>query len=272
LEKTCDAKSLADIARRVRIEVVKMLFSAQSGHPGGSMCAVDMLVALYFAILRIDPTRPDWSDRDRFVLSKGHAAPALYAVLAEAGFFSKNEFKTFRQVGGLLQGHPTVSVPGIEMTTGSLGIGFSTACGMALGGKMRKAPWRVYALIGDGEQQAGIIWEAALAAAHHKLDNLIAFTDFNGLQNDGFTRDVIDLDPLPAKWADFNWHVQEIDGHDFDQIISAVKRAEENVGRPSMIVAHTIKGKGTSYSESTHYHPPTEEQMKEALKELGAKL
>lgn len=257
------------IARECRKSILKMIFSAQSGHPGGAMSAVEILTALWFKIMRYDPKNPDWADRDRFVLSKGHAAPALYAALQHAGFFPAEHFDTFRRVGGLLQGHPDIKIPGVDMTAGSLGIGLSAACGMALGAKLTGRDFRVYCLIGDGEQDEGQIWEAALAAAQQKLDNLVVFADRNLYQNDGATCDIVRLSPLADKWRSFGWNVREIDGHDFDEIVSAVESAQRQSDRPTMLLARTTKGKGTSYSEGSHYHPPTPEQLTQALAELG---
>ena len=262
-------ENLQAAARRCRGGILKMIFSAQSGHPGGSMSTVEILTALWFRIMRYDAKNPDWADRDRFVLSKGHAAPALYASLQHAGFFGEKEFETFRQIGGLLQGHPDIKIPGVDMTSGSLGIGLSAACGMALGAKLTGKGFRVYCLIGDGEQNEGQIWEAALAAAQQKLNNLIVFADRNRYQNDGATSDIVRVAPLADKWRSFGWNVQEIDGHDFDEIVAGVAAAQQQADRPTILIAHTTKGKGTSYSQAEHYHPPTAQQLAEALAELG---
>ena len=268
-----DHKGLNEIANVIRKDIVSMICKSKSGHPGGSLSAVEILTALYFDQMNIDPTNPKMEDRDRFVLSKGHAAPALYATLSERGYFDKEELNHLRQIGSMLQGHPDMKkIPGVEMSTGSLGQGFSVACGMAMAAKLDNAPWNVYALLGDGEVQEGIIWEAAMSAAHYKLDNMIAFLDYNGLQIDGDVESVMNINPIEDKFKTFGWNVFTIDGHDFDQIFAALDMAKDTVDKPTMIIAKTIKGKGVSFMEnqaSWHGSAPSEEQLQQALSELG---
>lgn len=268
-----DHKGLNEITCSIRKDIVSMIHGAKSGHPGGSLSAVEILTALYFDEMNIDPTNPKMEDRDRFVLSKGHAAPVLYATLAQKGYFDKEELKGLRKTGRMLQGHPDMKgTPGVEMSTGSLGQGFSVACGMAMASKLDNAPWRVYALLGDGECQEGIVWEAAMSAAHYKLDNMTAFLDYNGLQIDGNTDDVMSLGSIVDKFKAFGWNVIEIDGHDFDQIFAALDMAKSTVGQPTMIVAKTIKGKGVSFMENQagwHGNAPSDEHLRIALEELG---
>ena len=268
-----DHKGLNEIANVIRKDIVSMICKSKSGHPGGSLSAVEILTALYFDQMNIDPTNPKMEDRDRFVLSKGHAAPALYATLSERGYFDKEELNHLRQIGSMLQGHPDMKkIPGVEMSTGSLGQGFSVACGMAMAAKLDNAPWNVYALLGDGEVQEGIIWEAAMSAAHYKLDNMIAFLDYNGLQIDGDVESVMNINPIEDKFKTFGWNVITIDGHDFDQIFAALDMAKDTLDKPTMIIAKTIKGKGVSFMEnqaSWHGSAPSEEQLEQALSELG---
>ncbi|NPV60184.1 MAG: transketolase [Actinobacteria bacterium] len=262
---------LVNIAREVRWDIVRMIGLAGSGHPGGSLSCADILVCLYFHKMNHDPKRPDWRHRDRFVLSKGHAAPALYAVLARSGYFDRDELWKLRRLGSMLQGHPDrLKTPGVEISTGSLGQGLAAAVGMALGLRMEGNPARVYALIGDGESQEGGIWEAAMLASHQRLDNLTAILDNNGLQIDGRCCDVVGLGDVPAKWRAFGWEVLEVDGHDVLDICSALDEAE-GFQRPCMIVAHTVKGKGVSFMENNvdfHGKAPTPEEMEKALKEI----
>ncbi len=240
--------------------------------PGGSLSAADILTALYFRVLDVDPSSPHWPDRDRFVLSKGHAAPALYAVLAERGFFPVAELKNLRKFGSILQGHPDMKVtPGLEASTGSLGQGLSYSVGLALAARLDRAPWRVYVMLGDGETQEGQVWEAAMAAAHYKLDNLTGFLDYNGLQIDGPVEKVMSIAPVSEKWRAFGWHVLEIDGHDFGQILGAVDEAKKTAGRPTMIVARTTKGRGVSFMEGKyewHGKAPSQAELETALEEL----
>ncbi len=268
LRKRIEEKSL--ILRR---DVIRMIGEAGSGHPGGSLSAADIVSTLYFYQLRHRPTDPKWRERDRFVLSKGHVAPVLYAALAESGYFPRDILWTLRKMGSILQGHPDMKkVPGVEISSGSLGQGISVANGIALAGKLDQLGYRVYALVGDGENQEGIVWEAAMFAAHYKLDNVTAILDYNGLQIDGTVSEVMEIRPIVDKWRAFGWHVIEIDGHNVLAIVDAFAEANTIKGKPTMIVAHTVKGKGVSFMENAidfHGKAPTKEQMKEALKELG---
>lgn len=261
-------------ARELRKHVIRMLGEAGSGHPGGSLSAADIVTVLYFREMRVDPNRPNWPDRDRFVLSKGHAAPILYAALAERGFFPVEELLTLRKTGARLQGHPDLrKVPGVDMSTGSLGQGLSVANGMALAARIDHNPYRVYVMLGDGETQEGQVWEAAMLAGHYQLDNLVAFVDHNGLQIDGRCREVMSTEPIAERWRAFGWAVQEIDGHDFSQILQALDTARRTKGKPSLIVANTIKGKGVSFMEDQvgwHGTAPNREQTEQALAELEA--
>ena len=260
-------------ARAVRRSIIKMLARAGSGHPGGSLSISDILTALYFTRLNHRPKDPRWRDRDRVVLSKGHSVPALYAVLGECGYFPKSTLLSLRKMGSILQGHPDMTrTPGVEASTGSLGQGISIAVGMALAGRLDGKHYRVYAILGDGELQEGEVWEAAMAAAHYKLDNLCAIIDFNGFQIDGRIQDVMNPEPIPEKWRAFGWEVKEIDGHDFGQIIPAIDWAAGVKGKPAAIVAHTIKGRGVSFMESKanwHGVAPSPEEARQALMELG---
>lgn len=264
---------LEEKAREMRKDIIVMVGAAKSGHPGGSLSAADIVAALYFHVMRHDPHNPKWPDRDRFVLSKGHACPVLYSALAEAGYYPKEEIITFRNINTRLQGHPDMKkLPGVEFTTGSLGQGLSGAHGMALAGKLDKKDYRVFCMIGDGESEEGQIWEAAMAAAHYKLDNVTAITDFNGLQIDGPNCEVMTVTPLPDKWRSFGWNVIEIDGHDFTQILDALSPGRTVKGQPTMIIARTVKGKGVSFMEGVcdwHGKAPNEEQAMQALAELG---
>ncbi|AEH07167.1 transketolase [Methanothermococcus okinawensis] len=267
-----EIEDLKQIAKKIRYDVVKMIGLAESGHPGGSLSSTDIIVALYYKLMNHDPKNPNKKDRDRFVLSKGHCCPALYAVLAELGYFDKDELWKLRKTGALLQGHPNIKIPGIEANTGSLGQGFSVAVGMALGCRIDKLNNNVYVLLGDGECQEGQVWEAAMAAFHYKLDNLIGIVDRNKLQIDGCTEDVMCLGDLREKFKAFGWDVFEIDGHDFKQIVDTIEKAKSmKNGKPKMIVANTIKGKGVSFMENNvgfHGKAPNKEELKIALKEL----
>ncbi len=267
-----EMKDLMLKANEVRRWVIELTYRAKSGHPGGSLSATDILTALYFKVLRVNPDNPNWEDRDRFVLSKGHAAPAYYAVLAMKGFFSKDELYTLRQVNSRLQGHPSLLTPGVDMATGSLGQGLSAAIGMALAARIDKKNYRVFALVGDGECHEGNVWEGAMFAAHHKLDNLVVIVDRNMIQLDGFTEEIVALESFSDKWRSFGWWVQSINGHDFNEIIRAVNYAIEYKGRPAVIIARTIKGKGVSYMENNPaYHgkpPQNEEEYRKAIEEL----
>lgn len=260
-------------AKQIRRDIITMIGAAGSGHPGGSLSAADIVTALYFYVMKNDPERPDWPDRDRFILSKGHGAPVLYAALAQRGYFLKEELLTLRKLGSILQGHPDMrKVPGVEMSTGSLGQGLSAAVGMALAAKLDKKSHRIYVLLGDGEIQEGMIWEAAMAAAHFKLDNIVAFLDHNGMQIDGPTRDIMCPEPLTDKWRAFGWHVVDIDGHNMAEILAAVEMAHLTSGKPTMIIAKTVKGKGVSFMENQvgwHGVAPKPEEVTLALKELA---
>lgn len=268
-----EIEMLKERACEIRKDIIRMLEQAGSGHPGGSLSAADIVAALYFKVLRIDPQDPRKPDRDRFILSKGHAAPVLYAALAQRGFFPREELPTLRKLGSRLQGHPDMKkLPGVEMSTGSLGQGLSAANGMALAGRLDKLDYRVYVLLGDGEIQEGQVWEAAMAAAHYKLDNLTAFLDHNRMQIDGPIEEVMSPEPVADKWRAFGWDVQVIDGHDTGQILKAVEKALAVKGRPSMIIAETVKGKGVSFMENQagwHGVAPKPEESERALAELA---
>ena len=267
---------IAELERKanlIRSHVIRMTRSAGSGHPGGSLSSTDIISALFFKVMNHRSSDPNWEDRDRFVLSKGHAAPAYYAALAESGYFPIEELSTLRKLNSRLQGHPSkTKLPGVEMSTGSLGQGLSVANGMALAAKLDRKTYRIYCICGDGEMQSGQIWEAAMLGAHFELDNVTAFVDRNMLQIDGPTEKIMSIEPLADKWKAFGWHVIEIDGHDMRQILDACDRAKETRGKPTMVIAHTVKGKGVSFMEnalSFHGKPPNEEETKKALKELG---
>lgn len=263
---------LQAIANQIRLDVVKMVYEAKDGHPGPAFSATDILTTLYFKEMNINPAEPRWSERDRFILSKGHACPALYAALAHKGYFSKNELTGLRKMGSILQGHPDMNkTPGIDMTSGSLGNGLSLAVGMAMAAKYQKKDYYTYVIMGDGELQEGLVWEAAMCASKHQLNNLIAFVDNNGWQSGDSIDKVSGLLPILPKWEAFNWDCQVIDGHDFDQIIAAIAKAKQS-DRPSMIIANTVKGKGLPYMEndnSWHKRIPTDEQLAIAIDLLG---
>jgi transketolase len=269
-----ELKRLESIARETRKWVIKMTHAAGSGHPGGSLSATDIITVLYFHTMNHRPKEPKWPDRDRFVLSKGHAAPALYAALAQAGYFDEGELMNLRKLGSMLQGHPDMKrTPGVEASTGSEGQGLSMGIGMALGARLDRKFYRVYAMVGDGEMDCGQTWEAAMAAAHFKVDNLTVFVDANGLQLDGPTLQIMNTEPIGFKWKSFGWHVIEIDGHDIKEIIHAIEDANKIQGKPSVIIAKTIKGKGVSFMEGAvgfHGKAPDDEQYEQAMKELGA--
>ena len=271
-----NTQELSKVCRQVRRDIITMTANAGSGHPGGSLSAVELMTSVFFNHMRVDPSNPHDPDRDRFVLSKGHAAPCYYAVLAAKGFISRDEYANFRQLHSILQGHPDAKkVPGVDASTGSLGQGVSIAVGMALGAKHLGKDTKVFALVGDGESQEGQIWEAYMAAAHYKLDNLIAFVDNNGLQIDGNIDDVLSPNPIDAKFAAFGWHVLTIDGHDFDAIASALDTAKTVKGQPSAIIMKTVKGKGVSFMEnqaSWHGSAPNDEQYAVAMAELKQQL
>ena len=265
-------KKLNVTAVKIRKHVIEMLYRAKSGHPGGSLSAVDAIVALYFHHMRHNPKKPEDPNRDRFILSKGHAAPTLYAVLAECGYFDVKELKGLREVNCMLQGHPAcLCVPGVEASTGSLGHGLSFANGVALAGKVDDKKYNVYVMLGDGETDEGQIWEAAAVASHYKFDNLTALLDRNFLQIDGNTEDVLRLESVHDRWSSFGWHVIEIDGHNIGQIIDALQKADEHKNQPSMIILNTVKGKGVSFMENNvdfHGVPPNEMEYKLAMREF----
>ena len=272
MKEQSGTREIADLVRIVRKHIVNMIYTAGSGHPGGSLSCVEILTVLYFSVLRHNPRSPSWESRDRFVLSKGHAAPALYAVLAESGYFPVKKLATLRKTGSMLQGHPDKKIPGVEVSSGSLGQGLSIASGISLFGKIENLPFRTYVLLGDGECDEGQVWEAAMLASHYKLDNLIAIVDRNGLQIDGLTEKIMRLEPLARKWAAFGWHVIEIDGHNIREIQAAFESAGKTRGRPTVIIAHTFKGKGVSFMEwigSFHGKALTKEELEKALRELN---
>jgi transketolase len=269
--------TLDAVARACRVQIIRMITHATSGHPGGSLSVIDLLVAIMFGRLRHDPRRPDWPDRDRVVLSKGHAVPALYTVMAKAGYFPEEQLITLRKLGSPLQGHPDrVALPGIEAATGSLGQGLSVALGMALGLKLGGSPARVYCILGDGEIQEGQVWEAAMSAPKlgrpdHHVDNLTVILDYNKIQLDDFVTKILDLEPVVGKWQAFGWPVIEIDGHDFAQIGKALDQAEANKGTPTLVVAHTVKGKGVSFMENQsewHGKAPKPTEAVAAIREI----
>ena len=263
---------LQKIATDIRLGALRAVYNAKSGHPGGALSSADILACLYFSELNIDVNNPKWEDRDRFVLSKGHSCPGLYATLAEKGFFDKSELDSFRHTGALLQGHPDMkAISGVDMSTGSLGQGFSCACGMALGAKISGKSYRTYALVGDGESQEGQVWEAIMFAAHYKLDNLCLIIDSNGLQIDGFVKDVMNVMPYEPKLESFGWNVITIDGNNIEEILAALEAARAVKGKPTAIIAKTTKGKGVSFMEnqaSWHGKAPNEEQYNIAVSEL----
>ncbi len=271
-----EKKALQITACKVRMGIVESVFCAKSGHPGGSLSAADVMTYLYFKVMRVDPQNPSWAQRDRFVLSKGHVSPCLYSVLAQKGFFPVEELKTFRKVESRLQGHPSMRyTPGVDMSSGSLGQGISTAVGMALGAKLDGKGVRVYTMLGDGEIGEGQVWEAAMYASAKKLDNLVAIVDNNNLQIDGTLEEVNSPYPIPEKFAAFGWNVIEIDAHDFDQIEDAFARAAECKGKPTAIIAKSVKGKGVSFMENQcnwHGSAPNAEQYAVAMEELTAAL
>ncbi len=259
-------------AYKIRKLALEAVYNASSGHPGGSMSIADIMACLYFDVMKHDPKNPKWDDRDRFVLSKGHCAPALYGTLALAGYYAEADVKSFRSIASHMQGHPSMKdVPGVDMSTGSLGQGISAACGMAKSAKLRGKDYRVYTILGDGELEEGQVWEAAMFAGHYKLDNLCAIVDYNGMQIDGLLKDVCSPEPIADKFAAFNWHVVEIDAHDIKEILKAFEEASEQKGKPTVIVAKSVKGKGISYMEGDytwHGKAPNKEQYETAAAEL----
>ena len=268
--------SLKKISYQIKLGALEGVFSAQSGHPGGSLSISDLLAYLYFKEMNVDPANPKWADRDRLVLSKGHTAPALYAALALKGFLPTEDLKTLRQADSYLQGHPDMKhTPGVDMTTGSLGLGISAACGMALSGKINHKDYRVWSILGDGESEEGQVWEAAMFAAHYALDNLCVFVDFNGLQIDGPVTEVMNPTPLDEKFAAFGWNVLVIDGHDLDAIEQAVSTAKATKGKPTAVIMKTVKGKGVSFMENNvkwHGSAPKADQYEQAVSEINAAI
>ena len=266
-------EELKSLAKTVRKDIISMLTESRSGHPGGSLSAADILTTLYFGEMNIDPNNPKDENRDRFVLSKGHAAPVLYSVLARKGYFPVEELSTLRKINSRLQGHPSMKcLPGVDMSTGSLGQGISVSVGMALAGKIDNKDYRVYTLLGDGELEEGQVWEASMSAAHYKLDNLTAFVDFNGLQIDGEITKVMNPSPIDKKFEAFGWNVLVIDGHDIKAIQDAIEKAKNTKGKPTVIICNTVKGKGVSFMEnqaSWHGTAPSKEQCEQALIEIG---
>jgi transketolase len=271
-QKPMSIEELEKMAAVIRCDIIEMICTAEAGHPGGSLSAADIVTALYFRVMRVDPANPRWPDRDRFILSKGHACPVWYAALAERGYFEKPHLATLRQLDSILQGHPDMNkTPGIDMTAGSLGHGLSAGLGMALSGKMRQKDYHVFVVIGDGESQEGSIWEAAMSGAKWKLDNLTAILDYNNLQNDYAVDETMPIAPVPDKWKAFGWNVVEIDGHNMQDVVDALEGAKSHKGSPTMIIANTIKGKGVSYMENVcewHGKAPCKEEADQALAEL----
>lgn len=269
-----EIKKIKEKARQIKLDIIDMIGRCSSGHPGGSLSIADIVAVLYFSKMKYRPDQPDWEDRDRLVLSKGHSAPAVYSALSLAGFFSRDHLKTLRQIGTCLQGHPDkTSLPGIDMSTGSLGQGLSVAVGMALAAKMDRKSYRVYCIIGDGESQEGQIWEAAMSAGHRKIDNLTAILDHNKLQIDGKVEDIKGITPIADKWRAFRWNViDNVAGHDIPAILKALEDAEKVKDRPTIIIADTVKGKGVSFMEHNvdfHGKAPNKEETEKALCELG---
>ncbi len=263
---------LKQMAATIRSDIIEMICTAAAGHPGGSLSATDIVTALYFRMMRIDPQNPQWPDRDRFILSKGHACPVWYAALAERGYFDKSHLGTLRQLNSILQGHPDMlKTPGIDMTAGSLGHGFPAGAGMALSGKLQNKDFHVWVIIGDGESQEGSIWEAAMSSARWKLDNLTVIMDCNNLQNDNYVDQTIPIEPIADKWRAFNWNVMEIDGHEMAAVVEALETAKAVKNQPTIILARTVKGKGVSYMENVcdwHGKAPSREQADLALSEI----
>lgn len=270
---TGEIKELKEISRKIRCSIITMVRDASVGHIGGSLSVTDILVALYFKVLNIDPENPEWEDRDRLILSKGHGATAIYSVLAERGYFPVGGLKTFGVIDSRFQVHPDrKKVPGIEASTGALGQGLSVAAGIALAARLDKKDYHTYAILGDGEIQEGQIWEAAMFSAHYGLDNLTAILDYNNVQLMGYVSDIMEIAPVDSKWESFGWNVIKIDGHDFSQIIENLYAAKEHKGKPTIIIANTTKGKGVSFMQNTcswHGGVPTEEEYEQAMEELN---
>lgn len=272
MQKTSNVAELQAICKSVRRSILEMITSAKSGHPGGSLSAVETVVTLYFDVLRHRPEEPQWPERDRFILSKGHACPVLYSVMAECGYTPKDKLNTFRALGSIYQGHPDVRfIPALEASTGSLGVGLSVALGMGVAAKLDGNPSRTYVVLGDGEIQEGQIWEAAMFGAFHKTDNVCAIVDNNKIQLDGWVKDIMPLEPLADKWKSFGWHVIELDGHDIEALQKGFAEAAATKGKPTVILANTIKGKGVSFMENNpkwHGSAPSADDLKKALEEL----
>jgi len=274
LNKSYPKEKIQDLEKKaseVRKLIIKMLAKAGSGHPGGSLSSTELITCLYFEVLRHNPKRPDWPQRDRFHMSKGHCCPLWYAILAKCGYFPVEKLWTLRQLGSILQGHPDRRTHGVDVASGSLGQGLSVALGMALASRIDKKDYRVYCLLGDGEIQEGNIWEAAMSASHYKCDSICAMLDYNGYQIDGKVRDIMNLEPLVDKWRSFGWHTIKINGHDISEILDAYNQAKTIKDKPTIIIAHTTKGKGVSFMENVvdfHGRAPTKEEEKKALEEL----
>jgi len=272
LQIPMSVEDLKKMAATIRCDIIEMVCTASAGHPGGSLSATDLVTALYFRVMRIDPANPRWPERDRFILSKGHACPVWYSALAERGFFDKSHLGTLRRLGSILQGHPDMNkVPGIDMTAGSLGHGLSVGIGMALAGRLQKKDYHVWVVIGDGESQEGSIWEAAMSGSKWKLDNLTAIMDRNNLQNDSYVDKLMPIEPAADKWRAFGWNTVEIDGHSMEEIVTALEGAKSFKGAPTMIIANTVKGKGVSYMENVcewHGKAPCREEADRALEEI----
>ncbi len=266
-----DILKMEERAKKLRSEILKTIYNAKSGHPGGSLSCLELLMTLYFHELKVDAKNPQWEERDRFIMSKGHATPGLYTVLAETGFFPKEELEGFRGYGRLLQGHAYRDVPGVELSTGSLGMGLSVGVGMALAGKLKKADYNVYVMLGDGEIQEGNIWEAAMSGGHHKPSNLCAIVDYNKVQENGFVNDIKNMEPLDERWRSFGWNVVVIDGHNFKEILGAFEEFKKEKEKPTVIIANTIKGKGVEFMEYDHkWHgkAPNLEELEDAVANL----
>jgi transketolase len=273
MQKTSNPEELAQICKRVRREIVEMITAAKSGHPGGSLSATEILVTLYFDVMQHDPANPKWADRDRFILGKGHACPVLYAVMAECGYTPLDQLNTLRKMGSIYQGHPDVRfIPALEASTGSLGQGLSVGLGMACAARLNGSPSRTYVVLGDGEIQEGQVWEAAMFGAFHKVDNIVCIVDYNKIQLDGFVKDIMELEPLAEKWRSFGWHVVEFDGHSIPAVQAAFAEAAATKGKPTCLLAHTVKGKGVSFMENNpkfHGSAPSADEFALAMKELA---
>lgn len=268
-----EIRELKAKANQIRMDLLKMIHRANTGHTGGSLSNTDILTALYYRIMKLDPSRPKWEERDRFIASKGHSVESLWCILADLGFFPKEELETFSQFGTRLIGHPNNKVPGIEMNTGALGHGLAIGVGMALAAKRDGKSYRVFCQMGDGEQAEGSVWEAAMAGAHYKLQNLVGIIDRNRLQISGFTEEVMGLEPLEEKWTAFGWHVVSIDGNRMEDLVSVFEAVPSVQGKPTLIMANTVKGKGVSFAENVahwHHHVPNDEELEQAMRELAA--